>query len=315
MLYILSLLVVLNLAFLLYAIRSLRANGTKLSKLQSESRKNLQSLQRVLRPELLKAQNQLNLAVLRAPGFESGKDWRFILSLTSHPARFAALEQTLLNLKHQVLQPTKVVLAIAENDLDALPPTIQAMKSAGQIEIKSCHDLGPGKKLMPLLKNQELPIIVIDDDLILPPDLTLQLMVQHHQFPNAIIASRTHRVTRDEEGRVQPFTQWQKQSDDHDGPAADLMATSGAGTLFPVNALHQDASDENTYRELAFHTDDLWWYVQARRQGTLVRRVPGLRPLEFIPDSQDVGLWNTGNKDRNDENLAKLIAKYGDVFH
>lgn len=314
MAYFLAALLLLNIAGLIYAVRSLRASGTKLTKLQSSSRSQMQELVKILRPELKKAQNQLNLHVLSAPGFQDSHDWRFILAVTSHPARFDALAQVLADLKNQILQPTKVVLTIAENDLDALPVSIKEMKAAGHIEIKSCHDLGPGKKLIPLLAQQELPIIVIDDDLILPPDLTLQLMIQHQLYPKEIIASRTHHVTRDANGQLLPFTKWQKQTDDVDGPASELMATSGAGTLFPIGALHPDAYDENLYRQLTFHTDDLWWYVQARRNGTLVRRIPGTRPLEFIPESQEVGLWNTGNKDRNDENLAKLIAHYGDIF-
>ena len=312
--YFLAALLLLNVAGLIYAVRSLRASGTKLTKLQSSSRKEMQELVKVLRPELKKAQNQLNLHILEAPAFKESKDWRYVLAVTSHPARFDALAQVLKDLKNQILQPTQAILTVAENDLDKLPASIKEMQSAGALEIKSCHDLGPGKKLIPLLAHQELPIVVIDDDLILPPDLTLQLMIQHHLYPNAIIASRTHQATRDKDGNLLPFSQWQKQFDDGDGPATNLLATSGAGTLFPKGALHPDAFDEDLYRQLTFHTDDLWWYVQARRNGTLVRRIPGVRPLEFIPESQEVGLWNTGNKDRNDENLAKLIAHYGDIF-
>ena len=312
--YFLAVVLLLNIAGLTYAVRSLRASSTKLSKLQSSSRKEMQELVKILRPELKKAQNQLNLAILEAPDFKNSHDWRFTLAVTSHPARFDALAQVLADLKNQILQPTTIVVTVAENYLDELPKSIQEMKSKGQIQVKSCHDLGPGKKLIPLLHHQELPIIVIDDDLILPPDLTLQLMIQHHLYPSAIIASRTHRVSCDRDGNLLPFSQWQKQTDDHDGPAKDLLATSGAGTLFPVGALHSDAVNEELYRTLTFHTDDLWWFVQARRNGTLVRRIPGTRPLEFIPESQEVGLWNTGNKDRNDGNLEKLIAHYGDIF-
>lgn len=306
-------LLVLNLSGLGYAIRSLRANGTKLSKLQSESKKQVQQLEKTLRRELLKAQSQLNLAILKAPGFEN-KNWNFTLSVTSHPARFHALAEVLRNLKNQVLQPHKVVVVIAEHDLDKLPQSIKELQAQGAIEIRGSQDLGPGKKLIPLLASQNEPIIVIDDDLILPPDLALQLMIQHHLYPECIIASRTHRASRNSDGSLMRFLEWEKQSNNYDGPASDLMATSGAGTLFPIGALHSDAVDESAYRQLAFHTDDLWWYAQARRNGTKVRRVPGDRPLEFIPESQELGLWNTGNKERNDENLEKLIAKYGDIF-
>jgi hypothetical protein len=110
------------------------------------------------------------------------------------------------------------------------------------------------------------------------------------------------------------FEQWDKQWSDSSGPSADLFATSGAGTLFTKEMLHEDALNEKLFTELSLHTDDLWWYFQARRIGVNVRRVPGARELNFIPDTQEVGLWRTGNKDRNELNLMKLIDKYGKPF-
>ena len=301
----------LSFGILYYLIRSMRILGSKLTVIQRENRESFKKLNASIERHRLKTQNNLNLTVLPAL---AAKPWNFTISITSHEARFGALEQMLPTLKHQVIQPTRVIVVIAENEIEKLPASIKALQAQGDIEIRTSHDLGPGKKLIPLLATQNEPIIVLDDDLILAPDLTLQLMVQHHLYPDAIIASRTHQVTRNDDGSLKPFSEWSKQSTSEDGPSANLLPTSGAGTLFPVGSLHEDATVDSLYRNLAFHTDDLWWYAQARRKGTLVRRVPGERVLEFIPDSQEVGLWSTGNKDRNDENLAKLVEKYGDIF-
>lgn len=305
-----------SLAALLFLVRNSRAQGRKIGEIGNQLRateKKLAGVEKSLRREIASAQSQLSLLNLLAPGADK-RSWEYVLSLTSHPARFQALAQMLPTLKEQVLQPKRIYLNIALGDAAALPQSVKELASSGFVTLNEVDDLGPGKKLIPALEMEKtLPIIVIDDDLILAPDLTLKIMLQHHLYPSCIIASRVHRVTLDESGNLLPFTQWEKSYDGEDGPSWDLLATSGAGTLFPAGSLHADVSDVATYKELALHTDDLWWYFHGRRAGTLVRRVPGYRALTFIPDSQEVGLWNTGNKSRNDENLAKLIEKYGDI--
>ncbi len=298
----------------IYIIRSLRIIGSKATEALSQGRaleKKVQSVEKKLHQDSGALLAKLNLLNLQIPGL-AAKDFNYILSLTSHPARFDALAQALPHLKEQVLQPTEIIVNIAHADINQLPQSIHDLAATGYIVINECADLGPGKKLIPTVKLYPgLPIIVIDDDLILAPELTLQLMLEHHLFPDSIIASRVHRVTYAHDGSLEPFSAWEKGSDSLPGPSFDLLATSGAGTLFPAGALHPEALDEVRYRELAFHTDDLWWYFQGRRNGTPVRRLPGYRSLDFIPETQDVGLWQTGNKDRNDINFKKLVDEIG----
>jgi hypothetical protein len=292
----------------------LRIIGRKVSEIRNEQRKlgkqfvNSEKSKRRDSGEIL---GKLNLLNLEIPGMKE-RDFKFILSLTSHPARFDALAQVLPELKRQILQPTEIILNIAHADVTQLPQSIRDLAATGNIVINECADLGPGKKLIPTVKLYPgMPIIVLDDDLILTPDLTIQLMLEHQLYPDSIITSRVHRVTYAQDGSLEPFSAWEKGSDSLLGPSFDLMATSGAGTLFPAGSLHPEAFDEARYTELAFHTDDLWWYFQGRRNGTQVRRLPGYRALEFIPETQDVGLWRTGNKDRNDVNFKKLVDEIG----
>jgi hypothetical protein len=298
----------------LYSIRTLRIIGRKVAETRNEQRdlgKKISQVEKKLHRDAGLQLARLNLLNLEIPGMKD-RDFNYILSLTSHPARFDALALALPELKKQVLQPTEIVVNIAKNDIAQLPQSVRGLAARGEIVLNECSDLGPGKKLIPTLKLYPgVPIIAIDDDLILTPDLTLQLMLEHHLFPGAIIASRVHRVTYAQDGSLEPFSAWEKASDSLAGPSFALFATSGAGTLFPAGALHPDALDEARYTELAFHTDDLWWHFQGRRNGTLVRRLPGHRDLDFIPETQEVGLWQTGNKDRNDVNFKKLIEEIG----
>lgn len=291
-------------------LRSFRSLSRKLSQINSRLVKN-EALTKLLSDTALRVESISNIQMLQ---LLSQSELKYHLAFTSHSARFETLSQFVEGIHAQILKPSRITLTLAKSDLENISvPLLEKLKQSG-IEICQTEDLGPGKKLIPLLSTQDLPIIVVDDDLILAPDLTLQLMIQHSMYPKSIIASRAHLITRTETGDLLPYSQWKKQVTDYNGPQADLFATSGAGTLFPKNALHPDVLDTNLYRELAFYTDDLWWHIHARRNGTVVRRIPGLRELVFLPGSQEAALWNTGNKVRNDENISLLINRFGEFF-
>jgi hypothetical protein len=238
-------------------------------------------------------------------------NWEHVISLTSHPARFNTLNQTLNSLLTQRLIAKNIYLNIAQEDLGKLPDSVKDLASSGLIKINTCENLGPGKKLIPTLKlEKSLPIIVVDDDLIFETDLTLKLMIAHHLSPGNIIASRVHKIIHTPEGKISAYINWQKNYSLSDGPSMDLFATSGAGTLYKAEFFHSDVTDEKTYKELAFHTDDLWWFIQSKRVGIKTKRLLGQSILNFIDGTQDDGLWNSGNKERNDLNLKALIERY-----
>jgi protein O-GlcNAc transferase len=301
----------LSVLLLVYLVRGSRQLGTKMSKLQSSNIKNFKVIEQELIAQANSAKRREQLLYL--PLIQSkDPDWKFEVSVTSHPARFNALATSLAALKTQILQPQSIHLFIANTDMAVLPNSVKQLEKSGYIKITTCDDLGSGKKLIPALKTQgKHPIITIDDDLYFENDLFLQLMINHYLYPDTIVAARVHRLAVNEAGEVLPFSDWHKHYDLTEGPAKDLMPTTGAGTLFPPRALHDDASDTALYTNLSHNTDDLWWYFQARRKGTLIRRLSGLDQLDFIDSTQEVGLWKNGNQDRNEVNLKALLDLYG----
>jgi hypothetical protein len=305
----------LSVLLLAYLVRGSRQLGTKLSKLESSNAKGFKNIEKMLNAqEALAKRNSQLLYLIQIQRKEL--DWKFEVSVTSHPARFHALALSLTALKSQILQPQSINVFIAETDMAVLPDSIKELEKSGYIKISPCEDLGSGKKLIPALKVQSnLPIITIDDDLYFENDLFLHLMINHYLYPNAIIAARVHQLAVNDSKDVLPFSTWHKHYDLSEGPSNDLMPTSGAGTLFPPKAMHEDASNAALYTELSNNTDDLWWYFQARRKGTLVRRLSGLDHLNFIDSTQDVGLWKNGNQDRNEVNLKALLAQYGNPIN
>ena len=308
------LLIALNLTLLVllvYIVRSLRTIGSKLSSLQTSQKLGMKDLNKQISSyrQMVKRVTQIQELPI---GDKKSVSWDFVLSLTSHEPRFHALPKVLEGLKYQLLQPKKILLNIAHHEIEKLPQKVKDLAASGYLTINSVDDLGPAKKLIPALKTErELPIIVIDDDLDFDSELFMHLMAQHHLYPKAVIASRVHQITTQVNGDLNRFDQWNKQFVESDGPAADLMPTSGAGTLYPVGSLHSDAADAELYQQLSNFTDDLWWYFQARRNGTLIRRISGFSDLNFIKATQEAGLWKNGNQDRNESNLLNLIQKYG----
>ena len=288
-----------------YLIRTARNLGSKATKNHKVVMQNISQI-RVATGEILL--NQLSI-----PDSKDFKavNWDHVVSLTSHPERFNTLSQTLNSLLAQRLIAKNIYLNIAQEDISNLPNSVKNFESNGLIKINSCENLGPGKKLIPILKlEKSLPIIVVDDDLIFETDLTFKLMIAHHLSPGTIIASRVHKIIHTPEGKVSAYVNWQKNYSLSDGPSMDLFATSGAGTLYKAEFFHSDVTDEKTYKELAFHTDDLWWFIQSKRIGTKTKRLPSQSILNYVDGTQETGLWNNGNKERNDLNLKALIEKY-----
>jgi len=296
---------VLQLIALYYLIRTARNLGSKATKHHNELMAYI---------NLLRAGDGNNLLNhLLTPNSKEFKNvnWEHIISLTSHPARFQTLNIVIEQLLNQRLTPKKIYLNIAAEDMAKLPTTISALASNGILQINSCTNLGPGKKLIPtLVLEKALPIIVVDDDLIFEADLSLKLMIQHHLTPKAIVASRVHKIAYANDGKISAYNNWRKNYSLGDGPDANFFATSGAGTLYKADFFHSDVTDEKVYKELSFHTDDLWWFIQSKRVGTLTKRLPGISKLNYIDGTQEDGLWQSGNQDRNDSNLKLLLSKY-----
>lgn len=296
---------ILQVFALYYLIRTAHNLGSKSTKNHNEVMANLRQIRATSGGTLLN-----HLLVPDSKEFKS-ISWEHVISLTSHPARFNTLAKSLNSLLEQRLIPKKIYLNIAEQDMTKLPEEVKRLSNTGVLIINSCSDLGPGKKLIPTLnKEKNLPVIVIDDDLIFETDLTLKLMIQHHLCPGSIVASRVHKVSIDHSGKILPYKNWRKNYSLSDGPAGDLFPTSGAGTLYKAEFFHNDVMDEKTYSELAFHTDDLWWFIQSKRVGVKTKRVPGISNLNYIEGTQEDGLWKSGNQDRNDPNLKALLEKY-----
>lgn len=95
-----------------------------------------------------------------------------VISLTTTPSRIALLEHTLKSLLDQTRAPARIVLNLPHvSEREGVAYTIpEFLKTLKSLDIRRCDDLGPGTKLIPVLRAEspDTPILVLDDDRIYP---------------------------------------------------------------------------------------------------------------------------------------------------
>ena len=233
--------------------------------------------------------------------------------MTSYSARFQSLNAVLESVMTWTRLPEKIYLNISSLAIDKLPNEIHASEYSKLLILNPTLDLGPCTKLVPMLDlEKDLPIVTIDDDVVFSSNRIEQLLTEHANYPAAIVAGRTHLITRDSSNQINPYLQWELEQNHIDGPSKEIFPTGVGMVLYPQNSMHVDVKDIELIQSYSLHNDDLWQYFQARRVGTQIRQVPERAPLNYLEGTQEVGLWNTGNQTRNDVVLKSLLDLYGD---
>jgi len=185
----------------------------------------------------------------------------YIVSLTSYPARIDYLWIAIETILRQSFKPDKIILWLAEEQFPdrKLPESILKLKERG-LTIEFCEDLKSHKKYFYSLKNfPDSNIITLDDDLYYHKDVLKNVVELHKKYPELITANRAHRITfRD--GNINPYRKWKHEVNDT-VPSHLLVATGGAGALYPPGSLHEEVLNKDILRKLCFHADDLWLKV------------------------------------------------------
>ncbi|MGI6216287.1 MAG: hypothetical protein ACOYIK_01615 [Coriobacteriales bacterium] len=252
------------------------------------------------------------------PQYENGEE--ILVSMTSYPARIDTISQSIDTLLRQSRRANKILLWLAkeqfpgrENDL---PPELLDMRKVG-LEIKWVdQDLKSHKRYWYAL--QEYPdslIIMFDDDLFYGPDYIDKLYKAHLEHPNAIIGLRTHRIKFTDDGHIAPYDSWHKDCSDFIGEERmDLLATQGAGTLWPPNALIKEAFDIEKLMKLAPTSDDIWLKMMATLAGTPVVLAAPIEELDYINGTQEISsLWSANSLESgNDLAIKNIIDEYNE---
>ena len=250
--------------------------------------------------------------------FEKEKKLRndsVIVSMTTFPARIGYVHLAIKSLLNQTVKPGKIILWLAKDQFRdvEIPQQLRTLCAYG-LEIRFCdEDLLAHKKYYYAM--QEFPdkiIVTYDDDIIYPEDSLEKLLVMHDQHPDAIICNRGREIEM-ENGTAAPYKYWQVSGRIPAGvPTYRVMASTGAGTLYPPHCMPEETFDIEKIRTLALTADDLWMKVMSIQGGVpVVKSQTRGKALCVSKGKQDVTLAHQNvDQSLNDRVMQDLLAQY-----
>lgn len=202
----------------------------------------------------------------------SPRNLKYIVSLTSFPARIDQIWISIECILRQTFKPDAIYLWLSKEQFPdrVLPKNLKDLENRG-LTIKFCDDdLKAHKKYYySMLLHKDAYIITVDDDLYYDSGLLENLIKIHTQHPTLISTNRAHKITFTEENQLQPYKNWEHVTTEK-SPSHLIMQTGGCGTLYPPAALIETAFDKKLINDLCFHADDIWLKIMSILSNKLV---------------------------------------------
>ncbi|MBR2822770.1 MAG: glycosyltransferase [Clostridia bacterium] len=218
----------------------------------------------------MKIKHELLRIQVRAKPWQQGvteqkRDPEIIVSLTSYPRRFPELDLCIKSLVNQNMKADRIILWLG-NDT-ALEDTEKLKRKYApyglEIHMDPENNFYSHKKYYYAMRSfPEAIIVTADDDLIYPPDWLFSLYQSYLKEPECISARRVHRIIWDQREKAMPYLTWPGEIKAKE-PSHSLIATTGAGTLFPPGCLCGETFHHEVFMEKAKTADDLWIKIMA----------------------------------------------------
>lgn len=247
-----------------------------------------------------------------------------MISLTSFPARIEDVKYTIYSLFQQTYKPDKIVLWLGEEQFphkkNDLPEDLLKMTDKG-LTISFVKDIKSFKKLIPALQSDiRYLIITVDDDIYYPPKFVEKLMREHREHSDCIVAYRAHRIIF-ADGRVAPYSAWEKGVHDKIAKPSFLNFFTGVGgVLYDAKLLYKDILREDLFMKLCPKADDVWFNAMTALQGTKTKIVKGGPfPLRYVNPEKEIAGDNTLssyniNHGGNDRQIKAVLEYYPELM-
>ena len=241
---------------------------------------------------------------------------RPVVSLTSFPARLRTVSFAIQSLFEQTCPPQEIHLWLGRDEVPGpnwLPGRLRALEARGlRIHFadrtfhqydKFLHNAGLGA---------DAPFIIVDDDVIYPPQALEHLLEAHRLHPEAVVANRCHRMGFDADGQPTPYSGWTREVRT---PAPDitLMPTGAGGVLYPPGFM-TDPRVTGIADILAHapYADDVWLKVCALAQGRPTFATALSHKADwyhrYTPSMRDGSLMGTNvERGLNDVQIARCL--------
>ncbi|MCR4762130.1 MAG: glycosyltransferase [Lachnospiraceae bacterium] len=247
---------------------------------------------------------------------------RLIVSLTSYPQRITAVPTVVDALLHQTHPADEIILWLSKEEFPEkeknLPKELLELQNHPSFRVEwVSENLKSHKKYFyAFRKYPDSIVITVDDDLYFPEDLIDHLFISYLRFPSAVSARRVHLIAYETSGKIYPYELWPRETDVciHES-RHQLLATGGAGALYPPGLLDLTLLDETLIREYSLDADDLWLKVMEIANHIPVVLTDTNHPLQYIKDTQSTALAKK-NVDLNQNDLyLSRIRDWYDAQH
>lgn len=240
---------------------------------------------------------------------------KYIVSLTSFPARIDKVWLTIESILRQNVKPDAIILWLYKGEFlgrESLPKNLLRLEQRG-LQIRFCDEnLMPHKKYYyTLLENSNANIITIDDDIIYSSFTLSNLIKSHLLFPETICCT-TAREIKITENEIALYNNW-NYTFNSTNPSFKYLPIGVGGVLYPPKSLNEEVLNIDKIKKLAITTDDLWLKIMSVRNKTKVVCLAGKYPRMFMPIIQKdkIKLMNNNiGNNQNDRVFRDLMKEY-----
>lgn len=246
---------------------------------------------------------------------------RIIVSMTSYPKRIGAVAKALESIYAQTRKADEIILWLAEDQfpdkLADLPEELRRLVSENRLTVRWCEDLKGHKKYFYALQEYTEDVVVtIDDDLLYPKDMLAVLYKSYLLHPNAVSTMRAHLITVSDQNQIMPYREWVQETDAclHE-PSMQLMASGGAGDLYPPDLYCKEFFDVEAAKELCLWADNIWVKVMELVSDVPVVLAKPSAPLCCVDGTQEETLFQiNGDLNQYDVQLQKISEWLDSLF-
>jgi hypothetical protein len=235
-----------------------------------------------------------------------------IVSLTSHGDRVLRVHTTLESIARGQVRPRRVILWLNEvpgvlGEGQPLPPALQSLVRRG-LEVRFCPNYGPHTKYFPALalaRDQALPLVTADDDIVYPEWWLSRLLTVHQARPGVIWCYRARRVTFANDA-LAPYERWDS-GPECTQPSILNFATGVSGVIYHAGMIESLIAAGEGFRDKCLRQDDIWLHYVAVMAGHEVAQVDP-EPLHFdvVPHTDHLSLWHQNLGSSGNADAARL---------
>jgi hypothetical protein len=222
------------------------------------------------------------------------------VSLTSWTPRLEALPLTLLCLLDQKVAARAIFVWLTVEDLDRLQPSVREAFSAHGVSFKTCVNLGPHKKWLPMLQmGYDRPFVICDDDIFYPRAWLGRLLKEDR--PDAYVGTRVHRMAA-RGSDLSGYESWIRDIAWDGMSSVWNFVTGCGGAVIHPKRIGSDFRDWGRIQTECPKADDIWLKAAHLAAGVPVYKTRYSFPCLEIPGTGDSALM-AANVDSGDNNL------------